>query len=84
MFKNKNANGRRNICGGNIALLRKSLNISQRALADRLQLLGLDVSKNAVQQIECGLRFVTDIELKIFAKVFRVTADALLEERDGG
>lgn len=48
--------------------------ISQRALADLLQLAGIDVDKNAVQRMECGKRFVTDIELKVLG----VTADELL------
>lgn len=51
---------------------------SQRGLADLLQLAGMDVDKNAVQRIECGKRFVTDIELKVLAQVLGVTADELL------
>jgi len=49
-------------------------------LAEKLQLQGLDIGKNAVQQIESGARFVTDIELKVFAKVLGVSADELLME----
>lgn len=52
--------------------------VSQRELADRLQLAGLDLGKNAIQQIESGERFVTDIELKALAQVLGVTADDLL------
>ena len=37
-----------NICGEKIAFLRKALNCSQRALADKLQLLGLEIDKNAI------------------------------------
>ena len=51
---------------------------SQRELADALQLLGLDVDKNAIQRIECGKRFVTDIELKAFCEVFGVSLDELI------
>lgn len=54
--------------------------MSQRALADRLQLSGLDVGKNVIQQIESGERFVSDIELKAIAAVFGVSADVLLGE----
>ena len=79
MFINKNKDGLNNICGKNIAILRKNLNISQRILADRLQLLGLDVDKNAIQRIECGKRFVTDIEIVAFSKVFDVHVNDLLE-----
>lgn len=78
MFINKTEDGLNNICGKNVAALRKSLKISQRELADRLQLAGLDVDKNAVQRIECGKRFVTDIELIVIAKVLNIEITELL------
>ncbi len=56
--------------------------VSQRKLADKLQLMGLDLGKNAIQQIESGQRFVTDIELKALAQALGVTADELLREED--
>ena len=79
MFINKSATGENNICGKNIAILRKELKISQRVLADKLQLIGLDVDKNAIQRIEAGKRFVTDIELLAIAKVFDTTLDELVK-----
>ena len=78
MFINKTAEGKNNICGQNIILLRKELKISQRELADRLQLLGLDLDKNALQRIEAGKRFVTDIELIVIKQFFNVSYDELL------
>ncbi|MDR3294175.1 MAG: helix-turn-helix domain-containing protein [Clostridiales bacterium] len=80
MFKNKNE-FKNNICGKRIAELRYGLSpyVSQRALAEKLQLCGLDLDKNAIQRIESGQRFVTDIELLVFAKIFNVTADELLQ-----
>ena len=79
MFINKSQDGLNNICGKNISCLRKEMNISQRILADKLQLSGLDVDKNAIQRIECGKRFVTDIELIAFSKIFNITVDELLK-----
>ena len=79
MFINKTRDGRNNVCGANIARFRMQLGISQRELADRLQLVGIDIDKNAIQRIECGKRFVTDIEILAFAKVFDITLDALLQ-----
>jgi len=79
MFLNKSDAGLNNICGKNIAILRKGLKISQRVLAEKLQLIGLDVDKNAIQRIECGKRFVTDIELSAIAKVFGTTLDELVK-----
>ena len=80
MYKNKSINGSNNICGKKIAVLRKQLTpkVSQRAFADKLQLKGIDLDKNAIQRIECGKRFVTDIELKAFAQILNTTTDELL------
>ena len=80
MFKNKSENGN-NICGIKIYEMRKSITprMSQRALADKMQLEGIDLDKNAIQRIECGKRFVTDIELKAFAEVFGVSVSTLIE-----
>ena len=79
MFKNK-SDGKNNLCGENIKNFRLNSpeKMSQRALADKMQLIGIDVDKNAIQRIECGKRFVTDIELKGFAEIFGVGVDSLL------
>ncbi len=79
MFINKANDGKNNICGKNVARLRKELNISQRALADKLQILGIDIDKNAIQRIEAGKRFVTDIELKALSSLFNVSMEKLTE-----
>ena len=80
MYKNKAPDGRNNICGKNITKYRKNLvpPPSQRAFAEILQRAGIDVDKNAVQRIESGSRFVTDIELKIIAQVLEISLDDLL------
>lgn len=82
MFKNKATDKKANISGAKAAKLRIALpgKVSQRGLADRLQLKGLDIGKNAIQQIESGKRFVTDIELKALAEALGVTADELLSD----
>ncbi len=78
MFTKKSSDGSNNLCGKIVAKKRKQLGISQRELSDRLQLNGLDVDKNAIQRIECGKRFVTDIELKTLALVLKISAEELL------
>ena len=80
MFINKTEEGLNNVCGKNIAKLRMEMKISQRALADIMQLVGIDIDKNAVQRIECGKRFVTDIEIIAFAEIFKVSYDELLSK----
>ena len=81
MFKNRANDGKANICGRNIAKYRMEMNpkMSQRALADKLQILGLDVDKNAIQRIECGKRFVTDIELVAFSQALEIDILMLLK-----
>ncbi|MBR5552836.1 MAG: helix-turn-helix transcriptional regulator [Clostridia bacterium] len=80
MFKNKSENGRNNICGENVYRLRKQRvpKMSQRILAEQLQIKGIDVDKNAIQRIESGERFVTDIELKVLAEIFGISCDELI------
>ena len=81
MFKNKTNDGRNNICGARIAQIRKAKEprMSQRMLADLLQLGGLDVDKNAVQKMESGQCYITDIELKAIARTLNVSYNDLLE-----
>ena len=78
MFKARTADGRNNITDIKMKELRQALKISQRELSDRLQVVGLDIDKNAVQRIESGQRFVTDIEILTIAKCFNVTVSSLL------
>lgn len=80
MFNNRTTDGRNNIAGINVSRLRMGLGISQRELSDRLNTIGLDIDKNAVQRMESGQRFITDIELGYLAKVFNVTIETLLSE----
>lgn len=80
MFKNKN-NTSNNLCGLNEKKYRQTITprLSQRGLADKLQLEGIDLDKNAIQRIESGQRFVTDIELLALSKVLKVSLNDLLQ-----
>ena len=80
MFINKSKEGRNNLCGITVSQYRKAKDLSQRELADRLQLLGLDIDKNAVQRIESGQRFVTDIELVYLSKALDLSYSDLLDQ----
>ena len=70
------------MCGRNIKKYRKMMSSvpSQRGLAELLQLEGLDIDKNAVQRMESGQRFVTDIELRVIARVLGVSYSDLLDK----
>lgn len=81
MFKNKTDSGKNNLCGEKITQLRMNMNpkTSQRQLADKMQLAGIDIDKNAIQRIECGKRFITDIEIAAFCKIFEISPNELFD-----
>lgn len=81
MFHTKSKDGLNNICGKKIRAFRESqpVRYSQRMLADEMQRNGVDMDKNIIQRIESGERFVTDIELKVFAKILGMSCDDLLK-----
>lgn len=79
MFTNRTKDGQNNLCGSVIEKRRKEMGKSQRQLADLLQIAGLDIDKNAIQRIEAGKRFVTDIELTYFSHVLNLSYAALLD-----
>ena len=81
MFTNKAENGRNNLCGIAVAKRRKEMGKSQRQLADMLQVAGLDIDKNAIQRIESGRRFVTDIELTYLSRVLNLPYSVLLNDQ---
>lgn len=81
MYKNKAPDGSNNLCGKRIRELRKQLpkKTSQKQFSDMLQIARLDIDKNAIQRIESGNRFVTDIELKVIASALGVSYQELLD-----
>ena len=72
--------GRYNVSGVKIRQAREEEGISQEVLAQRLQLLGLEIGQNAVSRVELGLRLVPDYELKYFSKALKKSIEWLLEE----
>lgn len=82
MYRNRASDGKNNICGKRIKEIRLSLpeKTSQRELARMMQLADIDIDKNAIQRIENGDRFVTDIELRVFAQVLKVSYEDLLDD----
>lgn len=70
----------KNLIGGEVKRLRQQAGLTQRALAARLQLAGLDVTDLTVLRIENGTRFVPDYEVKALAAALGVTCGELLGE----
>lgn len=68
----------KNIIGEKIRSLRLQRGMTQKALAEQLQLAGYEFSDLTILRIENGTRFVPDYELKALAQVLRVTYEDLL------
>lgn len=74
--------GKKNLWGDRIRIERLKKRMTQMELAAKIQLQGITLERDSISRIEIGTRFVTDYELKLFAKVLNVTVDDLLEEDD--
>ncbi len=70
----------KNIIGKKIKNLRKEAGLTQKQLAEKLQLQGHEFSDLTILRIEQGTRFVPDYEVVILANYFGVTTDSLLKD----
>ncbi len=72
--------GKKNISGDKIREARVIQRLSQSDLAARLQVEGVTLERDSISRIEIGTRFVSDYELKIFAKVLNVNVEWLISD----
>lgn len=63
---------RRNVIGPQVRRLRSQRGWSQEQLTAKLQLEGLEISRQSVQRIENGQQAVFDYEILAFCHIFRV------------
>lgn len=71
--------GKKNICGGRLREARVVKRLRQEDLAAKVQIEGVIMERDSISRIEIGTRFVSDYELKIFAKVLGVSVNWLLD-----
>lgn len=65
--------------GQNIKRLRISKNMTQDALAAKLQLEGCDITRSAIAKIEVGQRHVYPDEIILLKKIFDVDYDEIMK-----
>lgn len=68
----------KNIIGNKVKELRKQQGLTQKALAEKLQLAGYEFSDLTILRIEQGKRFVPDYEVVALAEFFGVSVERLL------
>ena len=71
-----------NIVGANVRALRKKCRMSQQALSNKLELMGVYVCRGSISRIEDGSRTVTDIELYALAEALRVPITELFTDAE--
>ena len=79
MPKPLSLHGEKNLISQRLIALRKEHGLSQRDLAQKLQLAGYDMDRNVITRIETNQRYVTDIELKALAEALDTTYSFLID-----
>lgn len=69
----------KNVIGNNLKKLRKNAALTQKGLAEKLQLEGQEFTDLTILRIEQGSRFVPDYEVIALADFFGITTDELLK-----
>ncbi len=78
MKNSRNIEGKLNVIGDKIREYRKLNNLSYEKLSRMLMLYGINIHKQAIYNIEKGIRTVVDYEICGFAKCFRITVNDLV------
>lgn len=80
MNNSRKSDGKLNVVGDKIRYYRQKNNYSYQALSDKLMLLGIDIHKQAIYNIEKGIRTVVDYELCAFAECFKISVNDLVKD----
>ena len=80
MNNSRKIDGSLNVIGNKIKYYREKNNLSYQKLSDKLMLLGVDIHKQAIYNIEVGKRTIVDYELCAFAKCFGISVNDLTDE----
>lgn len=81
-MKTKNLNGYYNVVGQNIRKYREYNGISQRQLANKLNLKGINLYHSDISRIEANDLFIRDYELMGICKVLGITYDQIFEDTE--
>lgn len=79
-MKTKNLNGYYNIIGSNIKKYRTLRGLSQRQLASKLTLMGVNIYDSDITRMESHSVFVRDYEQIAICKVLNITLEQLFED----
>jgi transcriptional regulator with XRE-family HTH domain len=69
-----------NLIGPNIREIRKTMNLSQKELVARCNLIGWDISRGTLAKIESQARKISDREVLYFSKALNVQVGMLFKD----
>lgn len=78
----RTSDGKKNAVGPRVRALREKAGLSQEQLMAQLQLMGLDAERGVIKRIEGGQRAVSDLEIRLLARYFKVTYEYLLDGKE--
>jgi transcriptional regulator with XRE-family HTH domain len=73
-------NGKLNVIGNNVKKYREAEKMSLNQLSNKLLLLGVDIPKSSIQNIEKGKRIVKEYEFYALCKVFNISMEDMLKD----
>ena len=76
----KYSNEKLNTIGNKVKMYRENNNWSLSDLSNKLMLLGIDIPKPSLQNIESGKRIVKEYEFYALCKVFNVSMEEMLKD----
>lgn len=82
MKTRKKALGNCNLIGANVERLRLARNIKQKDFISRMQTLGCDINPTSYSKLEGQLRYATDKEIFVIAKILNVPMEKLFSPEE--
>ena len=73
-------NNKLNVISKNIKKYRELHKMSLSQLSNKLQLMGIDIPKSSLQNIEVGKRIVKEYEFYALCKIFNVSMEDMLKD----
>lgn len=73
-------NNKLNVISKNVKKYREAQNMSLSALSNKLQLMGIDIPKSSLQNIESGKRIVKEYEFYALCKIFNISMEDMLKD----
>lgn len=73
-------NGKLNVIGSKVREYREAENLSLSQLSNKLLLMGIDIPKSSLQNIEVGKRVVKEYELCALCKYFKISMEEMMKD----